>query len=257
MGGRGFHRRQSRIPMYESTLPGIFPCFDLRRFCTRMGYLFRKRMGGRLPSVRGPQRAICSPHSRFPGLDPHVVCVTFRLGQVRRSGHIRRSFSLRKIGVRNRLCCPASAEPHLFQQLFCFTFCPASPVPGGVLDLVAAIIIPLSSLAGIPELATKPFGSIVQPTAQKLLGGGRRPLLQTLFAGLFLFDFIDFLSPPGREKGPRLRPFFLRNYVASNCSINLVDINLYSRVFLGKLFINGTMVLPHLMRPRPESTLVM
>ncbi len=187
MGGRGFHRRQSRIPMYESTLPGIFPCFDLRRFCTRMGYLFRKRMGGRLPSVRGPQRAVCSSHSCFPGLDPHVVCLTFRLGQVCRSGRIRRSFSLRKIGVRNRLCCPASAEPHLFQQFFCATFCPASPAPGGVLDLVAAIaVLPLSSLAGIPELATKPFGSIVQPTAQKPLRDRRYPLLQTLCAGLFL-----------------------------------------------------------------------
>ncbi len=176
MDSRGFHRRQSCIPMYESALPGIFPCFDLRRLCMRMGRLFRKRMGKRLPSVSRPQRTVCSPHSRLLGLDPHVVCLTFRLGQVRRSGRIRRSFSLRKIGVRNRLCSPASAEPHLFQQLFCFTFCPASPVPGGVLDLVAAVIVPLSTLAGITELAPKAFCSIIQPTAQKLFRGRRYPI---------------------------------------------------------------------------------
>lgn len=203
MGSRGFHRCQSRIPMHESALSGIFPCFDLRRFCTRMGYLFRKRMGGRLPSVRGPQRAICSPHSRFPGLDPHTIRLTFRPGQIRRSGRIRRSFSLRKIGVRNRLCCPASAEPHLFQQFFCSTFCPATPAPSGVLDLVAAIIVPLASLAGITELATESLRSIIQPTAQKLLGGGRRPLLQTFFAWLLLFDFIDSITPPKKKRAVR------------------------------------------------------
>ena len=80
-------------------------------------------------------------------------------------------------------------------------------LPGGVLDLIVAIAVPLSPLAGVPELAPEPFGSIIQPPAQKLLGGGHSPLLQTLFAGFLLFDFIDFLSPPKREKGPQTRPF--------------------------------------------------
>ena len=42
----------------------------------------------------------------------------------------------------------------------------------------------------------------------------------------------------------------------SDMSDNRVVISLYSR-FFGKLSIKGTMALPHLMRPRPESTLVM
>ena len=58
-----------------------------------------------------------------------------------------------------------------FQQFFNAAGSPASPAPGGILDLVAAIAIPLSTLAGVPKLAPEPLGSIVQPTAQKLFRG--------------------------------------------------------------------------------------
>lgn len=246
--------------MQGNVLPDVLPRLDLRRLCTCMGRPFRSGTCdvGRLRlSARSPPGAFGPLRGCLPGLDPHRVCPASLPGWFGRG--FQGQFGFRAVGGGNgvRLQPPAPATCFLLQQIFNDTPCPACPSPGGVLDLIAAIAVSLSPLAGVPELAPEPLGSIIQPPAQKLFGGGRRPLFQTLFAGLFLFDFIDFLSPPGREKGPRLRPFFLRNYVASICSMNLVDINLYSRVFFGKLFIKGTMVLPHLMRPRPESTFVM
>ena len=164
----------------------------------------------------------------LPGLDPRMLSPASLPGRIGSGGGIRRRFSLRKIGEGNRfrLRTPVPAASFLLQQLFNAALRPTGPAPGGILNPVVTVIIPLPPLAGVPKLAPETLRSIVQPTAQELLWGGYGPLLQTIFAGLLLFDFVDLRSPPGREKGPRLRPFFLRNYVASNCSINLVDINL-------------------------------
>ena len=202
-------------------------------------------------------RAFMIPSSGLPGLDPHRLCPASLPGWISRGGSHWRRFSFREIGGGNRLRLwpPVPAAPFLLQQLFNAALCSTAPAPGGILNLVAAIIVPLASLAGVTELATESLRSIVQPTAQKLLGGGCCPLLQALFAGLLLFDFVDLLHLPDEKKGRVCDPS-LQNQVASICSMNLVDINLYSRVFFGKVFIKGTMVLPHLMSPLPESTFV-
>lgn len=172
-------------------------------------------------------RAFTMPGSGLSGLDPHRLCPAPLPGRISRSGSHRRRFSFREIGGGNRLRLrpPVPAAPFLLQQLFNSSRRLTASTPGGILNLVAAIIVPLTPLAGVTELTPEALRSIVQPTAQKLLGGGRRPLLQALFAGLLLFDFVDLLSPPRREKGPRLRPFSLCIHVAST-SEGFVVINL-------------------------------
>ncbi len=165
---------------------------------------------GSLPGSR--LRAFMLASNGLPGLDPHRLFPASLPGWISRGGGIQGRFSLREIsgGNRLRLRPPVPAASFLLQQLFNATLRSTAPAPGGVLDLVTAIIIPLAPLTGVTELTPKAFRSIVQPTAQKLLGGGRCPLLQALFAGLLLFDFVDLRSPPKREKGPRLRPFSAR-----------------------------------------------
>lgn len=155
-------------------------------------------------------RAFTMPSDGLPSFNPHRLCPASLPGRISRGRSHWRRFSLWEIRGWNSLPLrpPVPAAPFLLQQLFDSSRRMTGPIPGGVLDLVATIIIPLALLAGIPELATESLRSIVQPTAQELLGGGRRPLLQALSAGLLLFDFVDLLSPPRREKGPRLRPFF-------------------------------------------------
>ena len=68
------------------------------------------------------------------------------------------------------------------------------------------------------------------------------------------FSLILSIQAPPHGNGPRhaARPIPM----VPSVSEGLVVISLYSR-FFGKLSIKGTMALPHLMRPRPESTLVM
>ena len=172
-------------------------------------------------------RAFTMPGNGLSGLDPHGLCPTPLPGRISRNGSLQRQFGFRRIGGGNRLRFWPSvpAAPFFLQQLFDAAFCQAGPGPGSILDLVPAIIVSLSTLTGIPELATEPFGSVIQSTAQELFRGGCRPLLQALSARLLLFDFIDLFSPPRREKGPRLRPFSLCIHVAST-SEGFVVINL-------------------------------
>lgn len=153
------------------------------------------------PGVFGPLRGC------FPGLDPHRVCPASLPERFGRG--FQGQFGFRAISSGNgvRFQPPDPADHFLLQQIINDAPCPACPSPGGILDLIAAIAVLLSPLAGVPKLSPKPLGSVVHSPAQKLLGVGRRPLLQTLFAGFLLFDFSDFLSPPKREKGPQTRPF--------------------------------------------------
>ena len=213
---RRFYIRQSRISIDVNILPDTFPGLDCRRVRPQMNRLFRNGLGrigwsrGMLEPLPGSRlRSFMLSSNGLPGLDPRMLSPASLPGRIGSGGGIRRRFSLRKIGEGNRfrLRTPVPAASFLLQQLFNAALRPTGPAPGGILNPVATVIIPLTPLAGLPELAMEPFRSIVQPTAQKLPGGGRRPLLQALFARLFLFDFVDLRSPPGREKGPRLRPF--------------------------------------------------
>ena len=134
---------------------------------------------------------------------PRMLSPASLPGRISSGGGIRRRFSLRKIGEGNRfrLRTPVPAASFLLQQLFNAALRPTGPAPGGILNPVATIIIPLPPLAGVPKLAPETLRSIVQPTAQELLWGGYGPLLQTLFAGLLLFDFVDSIHLL-RKNGP-------------------------------------------------------
>ena len=57
---------------------------------------------------------------------------------------------------------PFPAASFLLQQLFNAALRPTGPAPGGILNPVATVIIPLTPLAGLPELAMEPFRSIVR-----------------------------------------------------------------------------------------------
>ena len=71
---------------------------------------------------------------------------------------------------------PATALFPLFQKrlhaALGATFHPPRPTNDGILDLIAAVVIPLPTLGGISELAPQASRSIVQPTADKLLRRG-------------------------------------------------------------------------------------
>lgn len=213
--GRRFCGQQRRIPLHENVLPDVLPCFNFRRFRAHMGRFFSGRTsetGRGEPSPGNPLGTFGPLCSRLPGLDPHTIrraALPGRISQISRSRPIQGKFGFWQISGENRLRLrfPVPATAFFLQQLFDAASCPAGPSPGGILDPVASVIVPLSALTCVPELASEPLGSIVQSTAQELFRSGRRSLLQALFAGLLLFDFIDLHSPPGREKGPHLRPF--------------------------------------------------
>ena len=76
----------------------------------------------------------------------------------------------------------------------------------GVLNLVAAIIVPLPMLGCIPELAPQAFTSIIQPSANQLLGGGLHFFLQAGPGPRFFLDLTDRPSPPRQSGGPQTRP---------------------------------------------------
>lgn len=208
--------------MRKNTLLEILPHFDLRWFRAHMGRFFSGRTsetgrGG--PSPGNPPRPFGPLCRRLPGLNPHTILSTARSGRISRSGSIQGQFGFRGIrgGNRLRLWPLVPAAPFFLQQFFDTAPRPAGPGPGGILDPVTAVIVPLSTLTDISELAPKPLGSIVESTAQELFWGGCRPFLQTLFAGFFLLDFIDLHSPPEREKGPQTRPFS-----AKSCCVQLL-----------------------------------
>lgn len=126
----------------------------------------------------------------------------------------------------------------------------------GVFDFISAIIARRSPLAGFPQLTAQALCAIIQ-TAPEELPGDRLPLLLRLLLYRFLFlDLCD--SFTSRTKKRAAKAALFSSYCADPaCSENFVDMSWYSRVFFGKLFINGTMVLPHLISPLPKSTLVM
>ena len=146
----------------------------------------------------------------LPGLDPRMLSPASLPGRIGSGGGIRRRFSLRKIGEGNRfrLRTPVPAASFLLQQLFNAALRPTGPAPGGILNPVATVIIPLTPLAGLPELAMEPFRSIVQPTAQKLPGGGRRPagLRTRIHKGRTPSRRVRGMSLPG-GKGPARTAF--------------------------------------------------
>lgn len=126
----------------------------------------------------------------------------------------------------------------------------------GVFDSVAAIIAGLSPLAGFPQLTAQTLCAIIQSAPEKLLGNGLPLLLRLLLYRFLFLDLCDSFTSRTRKRAAFAA--LLSNYCAAPaCSENFVDMSWYSRVFFGKLFINGTMVLPHLMSPLPKSTLVM
>lgn len=125
----------------------------------------------------------------------------------------------------------------------------------GVLDFIPAIIAGLPPLAGFPQLAAQTFRAVIQTAPEEQFRNRLALLFRFLFYRFLFLDFCDSFTSRTR-KGPLLRPFSPYYCAAPPCSENFVDISWYSRVFFGKLFINGTIVLPHLMSPRPKSTLV-
>ncbi len=78
---------------------------------------------------------------------------------------------------------------------------------GRVLDLVAAVSILLALLGGVAELAPQTLCPILQPLADERFWRGLDLLLQPLPFDLLFLYFFDAFSPPGQEKGPRVRPF--------------------------------------------------
>lgn len=67
---------------------------------------------------------------------------------------------------------PTLAVPFLLQQLFNTTLPPEAALPGGVLDLVAAIVVPLATLGGIPELAPQTLGAVRETAPKQFLRRG-------------------------------------------------------------------------------------
>ena len=65
---------------------------------------------------------------------------------------------------------------------------------GGVLDLVAAVVIPPPLLGGIPELSPQALRAVIQHLAQKLLWSGYSFLFDTLTQRGFFFNFLHGLS---------------------------------------------------------------
>ncbi len=78
---------------------------------------------------------------------------------------------------------------------------------GRVLDLVAAVSILLALLGGVAELAPQTLCPVLQSPADEGLWRCLDLLLQALLLDWLFSYFFDAFSPPGQEKGPRVRPF--------------------------------------------------
>ena len=147
------------------------------------------------------------------------------------------------------VCCTFLSPP---KQTLGQLLCPFDATHLGVAQLVTAEVIPLAVLGNIPQLAPQALCAVIQPPADQLFRRGLDPLFQSvLYLGLF-FDLIDVshLDPAGRGQGPSL--FLLRGQVRGLGGHPFVELRV-----LGKVSMNGTMALPHLISPRPKSTLVM
>lgn len=78
----------------------------------------------------------------------------------------------------------------LFQQLFNAPLSPAAALPGGVLNLVAAVAVPLALLGRVPELAMQTLGAIQKAAPKQFLRCGLDLLLQFCTNRAFFLDFI-------------------------------------------------------------------
>lgn len=117
----------------------------------------------------------------------------------------------------------------LLQEILYPTFGPPRPANGGILDPVAAIVIGLPMLGGIPKLAPQTFCAIVQPPADKLFRCGLDFLFQTFLNCAFFPDFLDDLSPPGMRNRAASAALFHQIYAPASSpemSDNLVVISL-------------------------------
>lgn len=172
-----------------------------------------------LRSSRRGQFRPAAPRSRsttFPGghslsgLDPGSVCGPWRGGRglsACREWRQLRFWSGRLLGWGAALEAVPPLSLFLFQQLLNAVRTPAATIPSRILDLVAAVVICLPALGGLPELTPQALGAIVQPTADKLLWRGFDLLLQTFLFGAFFLDFFDALSPHvSRNRAVSQRP---------------------------------------------------
>ena len=208
-----------RFPSNGGIMNGGLPCPDLGQLCPipcsqrriRMGIpdsgfpyldplpLRSGRGGGFCPASRRRRRAALPDGDSLPCLDSRRVL----WGQF-----CRRLLNCGKICQRERVPVryPGLAPFPLFQQGRYPALCPPRSADSGVLYPVAAVVIGLPALGGIPELAPQALRPIVQPTADEFLGRGFDLLFQAFLCFAFFLDFFDISSPPERETGPRQRP---------------------------------------------------
>ena len=142
--------------------------------------------------------ALPGGHS-LSGFDSGLVCGPWRrTAACWGSGWIclrPRFWSGRFLGWGMALGAIPSVSLFLLQKILYPTLGPPRRTNGGILDPVAAVVIGLPMLGGIPKLAPQAFCAIVQPSADKLFRRCLDFLFQTfLFLTLFL-DFFDVLSP--------------------------------------------------------------
>ena len=92
----------------------------------------------------------------------------------------------------------------LLQQPLDTTFCPESPSPSGILNLVTAVSIPLTTLGCVPELASQPLGTVLQAPTNKFLWCIFNFFLQFLANRSFFLDFIYCIHLLQNEKQGRV-----------------------------------------------------
>lgn len=159
----------------------------------------------------------------LPRLDPRAVRAVPQMGifqGVRDSGRFRRSARVSSSVL------ISGAFSSVLQQTLHTTLCSTRSSGGGILDPVAAIIIRLTVLGSIPELAAQALRAVIQPTPNKFLGCGFDLFFQTFLCCAFFLDFLDDLSPP--TKGARAADAALASmfYAAASISDGRVVISL-------------------------------
>lgn len=242
----------SIFPVNTFFFPNSFSRLDLRRMCTPLHvHSGRSVVGYR----RFPRNSLPRLDFRRPLTAMRIWTKGIRFDGIRRTGKgvcLLLWYKVLELQFLRMIRLPAVFP---FQQIHYPAPDKAPASDSGVFDSVAAIIAGLSPLAGFPQLTAQALCAIIQ-TAPEKLPGDRLPLLLRLLVYRFLFlDLCDSFTSRTKKRAAKAA---LSSYCADPaCSENFVDMSWYSRVFFGKLFINGTMVLPHLMRPLPKSTLVM
>ena len=122
----------------------------------------------RTDTVRGG-RAALPGGDRLPRLDPRRVLGGRLCGSLLGRGRLCGGawLLLRRLTLALFLLFQQGLYPALRA-----TLCPPRSACGGVLDPVAAVVIGLPTLGGIPKLAPQAFRTIIQPTADKLFRRG-------------------------------------------------------------------------------------